>query len=112
MNVQAVDLSDEIRDGIDPRFDLAPVIFRGPIAREFLSRVELNTLRPICDRFPIRPAGRVDALTQLCKLRVRVVHIKSAYRCRIHWLCPLPVGETLRRDSSADKADRGYRTMV
>ena len=45
VNVQPIDLGDEIRQRIQPRLDLAPVVLGRPIARERLSRRELYALR-------------------------------------------------------------------
>jgi hypothetical protein len=61
MNVQPIDLSDELQQGIQSSLALAPVIFRGPIPRERLDRRELNALRGIRDRFPLRPNRCFDA---------------------------------------------------
>jgi hypothetical protein len=36
MNVEPVDLGDEVRQGLQPRFDLAPVVVGRPVARQFL----------------------------------------------------------------------------
>ncbi len=65
MNVQPVDLGDELRQGVQFRLALAPVIIRRPIARDFLHRRELHALRFIRDRFPVRPSCRVDAPAQI-----------------------------------------------
>jgi len=51
VDVQAVDLGDEIRDGIDPRFDLAPVIVTLPVAQNLLDGLERYALRIIGDGF-------------------------------------------------------------
>ena len=45
VNVQPIDLGDELRQGVQPRLALAPVVFRRPIARELLNRRELHALR-------------------------------------------------------------------
>ena len=55
MNVQPVDLGDEVRQGVQPRLDLAPVVLRRPIARELLHRRERHALRVIRDRFLFGP---------------------------------------------------------
>ena len=44
MNIKAVDLGDELREGVEPSFHLAPVVFRRPIARELFCRRKLNAL--------------------------------------------------------------------
>ena len=76
VNVQPIDLGDELRQRVQLRLDLAPVVFGRPIAREFLNRRELHALRCIRDRFPFRPLRRVDAPAQFGKFRFRNVHMK------------------------------------
>src|SRR5882672_1114781 len=77
MNVQSIDLGDELRQGLQLRLDLAPVVLCRPIARESLSRRELHSLRLIGDRLPLRPPCRVDALAQLGKFRFRnIIYMK------------------------------------
>src|SRR5881396_2455281 len=49
MYVQPVDLGDEIRQGVQSRLDLAPIVLRRPIVGELLHRRELWALRLICD---------------------------------------------------------------
>src|ERR1700683_4440048 len=65
MNVQSVDLGDELRQSVQSCLALAPIVFGAPIARECLSRRKLYALASICDRFPVRPLGVVDAPAQL-----------------------------------------------
>ena len=62
VNVEPVDLGDEIRHRVQFLLGLAPVVFGRPVARECLSRGELNALRVVRDRFALRPSRRVDAL--------------------------------------------------
>src|SRR5882672_478075 len=98
MNVQPVDLGDEIRQGVESRLDLAPVVLRRPIAREFLGRRKLHALRCIGDRFPFGPSSRADALAQIGKFRFRKrFHFKRAdvtalrpYNCT-HGFAPLKI---------------------
>src|ERR1700732_1838649 len=71
MNVEPIDLGDELWQGIESCLALAPVVFPAPIARERLSRRELHALGCICDRFPFRPLGVVDAPTQFGEFRFR-----------------------------------------
>ena len=52
VNVQSIDLGDELRQGVQSRLDLAPVVFRPPIARECLNRRELHALRLHPGPFP------------------------------------------------------------
>ena len=76
VNVEAVDLGDEIRHArsVSPR--LAPVVLGRPVARERLSRGELNALRVIRDRLPLGPPRRVDAAAQFGEIRFREIHMK------------------------------------
>ena len=94
MNVQPIDLGDELRHGVQPRFARAPVIRRRPIARERLNRRELDALRCIGDRFPFGPPGRVDAPPQFGEFRFRNVHVKRANRGLVSCLCAALLGNT------------------
>ena len=76
MNVQPIDLGDELRQGVQFRLDLAPVVFCRPIARECLNRRELHALRCIRDRFSFRPLCCVDAPAQFGEFRFRNIHMK------------------------------------
>ena len=85
MNVQPIDLGDELRQGVELGLALAPVVFRRPIAREFLHRRELHALRLICDRFPLRPSGARNASTEIDERVFRNVDTEwpnSFCRCR------------------------------
>ncbi len=74
MNVESIDLGHELRQGVQLRLALAPVVVCRPIARELLNRRELHALRCIRDRFPFGPLGRVDAPAQFGKFRFRNIH--------------------------------------
>jgi hypothetical protein len=89
VNVQPIDLGDELRQGVEPRFHLPPVVFRSPIARERLDRRELYSLRCVRNRFPLRPLCRVDAPAQFGKFRFRNIHMKRTNRSCLPaaWLC-------------------------
>ncbi len=60
-----IDFGDELRQGVQFRFNLSPVVICRPIARERLHRCELHALRFIRDRFPFRPFRRRDAGAQI-----------------------------------------------
>src|SRR5438874_8732099 len=81
MDVEPVDLGDELRQGVQSRLHLAPVVLCRPIAGECLHRRELHALRCIRDRFPLGPLCRGDA--------------------------PAELGEGLARSSEAEGADVG-----
>jgi hypothetical protein len=76
MNVQPIDLGDELRQSIQFRLDLAPIVVCRPIAGEFLNYRKRQALRFIRDRFPIRPPCRVDAPAQFGKFRFWNIHLK------------------------------------
>src|SRR6267378_4027950 len=80
MNVQPIDLGDELRQGVQFRLALAPIVFCPPVAGECLNRRELHALRRIRDCFPFRPLGCVDAPPQFGKLRFRKIRLKRANR--------------------------------
>ena len=46
MDVEPVDLGDELREGVQLRLDLAPVVVGLPVAHELLELCELHALRP------------------------------------------------------------------
>src|ERR1700691_3460487 len=73
MNVESVDLGDELRQSIEPRLHLAPVVLGAPVVRELLDGRELYALGWILDRFPVRPLCRFHALAQIDDIRFRQV---------------------------------------
>ena len=87
MDVETIDLGDEVRHGIEARLDFAPVVFGGPVTREFLHRRERHALRKVRDGFPLRQPGRVDAPAQFGQFRFRNIHMKRTNRglvgCRL-----------------------------
>jgi hypothetical protein len=80
MDVQPVDLGDELGQGVQLRFDLAPVVFGRPIARQRLNRGELHALRCIRDGLPLRPNRCLDPPAQLGEIRVGNIHMKRTNR--------------------------------
>ena len=76
VDVNAVDLGDEVRQGREALLELAPVVVRRPIAGQGLDRLELDALGGI--RFPVRPLRRVDAAAQVGELVVRDVDLERA----------------------------------
>src|SRR5215470_9479984 len=81
VNIEPIDLGDELRESVQPRLALAPVVFGRPVARELLNRRELHALRRIRDRFPVRPPGRIDAPAQFGQFRFRNgIHLKRTNR--------------------------------
>ena len=68
VDVEPVDLGLELRQRVQSRLALAPVVIARPVAGELLHRRQLHTLRPIGDEFPRGPAGRLDAAVQFFDL--------------------------------------------
>ena len=52
VDVDAVDLGEELRERVEPRLDLAPVVLRRPVVGEGLHRRELHALRGVARRSP------------------------------------------------------------
>src|SRR6266404_4479849 len=75
MNVEAIDLSDEVRHGLQFRLALAPVVVGSPIAREFLHRCELHSLRCVRDLFSLWPLCRVNPPPQIGKFSIWKVEL-------------------------------------
>ena len=75
----------KLRQGVQFRLALAPVVICRPIARERLHRRELHALRCICDRFPFRPPGRRHTSAQINEQLFRSVESEGAdciaHRC-------------------------------
>ena len=53
VDIQSVDIGDEVRYGVEPRFNFAPVIATLPVAQNLLDGLERYALRIICDSFPV-----------------------------------------------------------
>ena len=80
MNVHPIDLGHELREGVQFRLALAPVVIVRPITRDFLNRRELDALRLIRDRLAIRPPCRVDAPAQFGQFGFGNIYLKRTYR--------------------------------
>ena len=91
MNVQPIDLGDELRQGVQLRLALAPVVICRPIAREFLHRRERHALRLIRDRLPVGPPGRRDAPAEIDECLFRNVDAEGA-DCVVSFRRPRPRG--------------------
>jgi hypothetical protein len=71
VDVDAVDVGDELRKSIHPRFDLAPVVGRPPIVDEGLELRQRDTLGLIGNSLAIRPSRRQNAPPKLDKVLLR-----------------------------------------
>ena len=70
MDVQPVDLSDEVRQCVQPRFAPPPVVVGRPIVRELLHESQLHALGAVIDQLTFRPSGRLDAPLQVGEVLV------------------------------------------
>src|SRR5215213_4422471 len=78
MDVQPVDLGDELRQGLQLRLDLAPIVICGPIACEVLHRRELHALGLIRDGLLFGPVRGRDAATEVDEILFRNVDPEGA----------------------------------
>ena len=65
VNVQPVDLGDELRQGVEPRLDLPPVVIGLPIAHEFLEHRQRHALGIVGDGLLLGPARRRQAPAEI-----------------------------------------------
>src|SRR5215218_7131153 len=78
MNVEAVDLGDEVREGLQPLLALAPVVLFRPVARERLHRRQPRALRLIFDGLLFGPARRENPFAEVCECVFRHVDAEWA----------------------------------
>ncbi len=84
MNVEPIDLGDELRQGVQPRLALAPVVICRPIVRELLSRRELHALRASVT------VSRSGHLVALMRLRKSVSSVSGKFTETDESLCCQP----------------------
>ena len=80
VDVHSVDLGDEVRQRLQPRLDLAPVVVRRPVASECLHRRELHALGPVAHDLALRPPHGGDPTTEVVEDVLRHVHFERADR--------------------------------
>jgi len=91
VNVHSVDGRLELREGVQFRLALAPVIIRRPMANECLKLSERRALRLIGDRLLVGPPGRCEAPAKIDELFLRDLHFERpdviwhVRECRTHW---------------------------
>jgi hypothetical protein len=77
VNVQTVDLGDELRQGVQLRLALAPVVLRRPVAREFWNHRQRHTLRLIRDGLFLGPVRGRYASTEVVQHLVGDVDVEG-----------------------------------
>src|SRR4029453_237350 len=70
MDADAVDGGAELREAIQQRFALAPVVVLLPVVAQRLHVAERNTLRPVVRRFLVRPPRGGETSLEVDELRV------------------------------------------
>ena len=70
VDVEAVDLRQELREGVQPRRQPAEVVVIGPVASELPGRREGHALRQVGDRLLLGPARRAEPLTEVVDVRL------------------------------------------
>jgi hypothetical protein len=80
MNVEPVDLGHELRQRVQSRLDLAPILLFRPMAREFLHRRELSALRAIKDSLAVGPPSRLDASMKINERFLGNAVVEGLYR--------------------------------
>src|ERR1043166_3990599 len=69
VDVYTINVRNELRESVELRFSLAPVVITRPIFRERLHCFKLYTLRRICHQLFFRPARCLDSHAEVPELR-------------------------------------------
>ena len=83
VDVDAVDGRHELRDGVQLRLGLPPVVVRAPVPDELLELGQPGTLRAIRNRLPVRPPRGGDAPAEVDQVRFRHVDAEGANGCGV-----------------------------
>src|SRR6476661_482844 len=115
VNVEVVDCRHELWKSIQPSLKFSPIVFRTPIAHEFLQLRELHALRLVRDRFPVRPAGCVKASAQVDELFLGNIDAEGS-NCVISSRCCQFCGKYACRtrggDTCSNETNKAAATMV
>ena len=79
VDLDPVDLGRELRQRVQSRLDLAPVVVGRPVAGERLQRRQLHALGAVIDELLGRPARRLDPASQVGELRFGNLDLERAY---------------------------------
>jgi hypothetical protein len=79
VDVHPIDLRRELRQRVQSRLALAPVVLGRPVAGELLHRGELHALRAIVDELLRRQARRLDPVSQLSELLFGNLDLERTY---------------------------------
>ena len=68
VDVEAVDLGQELREGVEPGLEPAQVVVAAPVAGELLRRRERHALGDVADGLLLRPSRRLDSPAEVVEL--------------------------------------------
>ena len=78
VNVHPIDVCDELRQSVEPRLCLMPIVIGPPITNQFLQSRQLHALRLIGDGFPIGPTHCHDPAAQIDQILFRNVRLERS----------------------------------
>src|SRR5262249_4038903 len=78
VNVNAVDGSHELRQGVESRLRLSPVVIRLPVAHQLFHGRGLHALRLVLDRLAVGQACRREALAEVHQCCFRNLDLKGS----------------------------------
>jgi hypothetical protein len=81
VDVEAVELGHELGQGVQPGFEVAPVVDRRPGAGQGLHGGQRHPLGVIVDRLTLGPPGRLDPPAQPLQVLLSNTHPKRTDRC-------------------------------
>src|SRR5262245_49121852 len=80
MDIEPINFSYELREGIQPGLAFAPVVVGRPMLSNGLHQRESHALRIVRDRLTLRPPGSFDPAAKVVELGVRKTDTKKSNR--------------------------------
>ena len=80
VNIDAIYVRHELRQGVQPRFDLTPVVCGLPVARELPHGRKLHPLGRVMHHFAIGPVRRGDAPAKVRQCLIRSMKVEAPDR--------------------------------
>ena len=80
VNIDAIYVRHELRQGVQPRFDLTPVVCGLPVARELPHGRKLHPLGRVMHHFAIGPVRRGDPPAKVRQSLIRSMKVEGADR--------------------------------
>ena len=116
VNVHAVDAGHELREGVQLRLALPPVVLGAPVANELLELREPRALRLVGDRLPVGPPGRREAPAQIRDVGIGHLRAEGADRLGVGHLvrersrdrrgCDIELRHDESLEGSVERGDR------